>query len=543
MCVSSVQSTASTESPASTASTASTASAEKSTASRIGTGISYLFKAPVKFCGWVGAAISRQMEKLRGAYYFKGDDQCKAYQEITTQKEQLDTAEKNWKKSQDVLSTFMQIIRQWEKKRNYTPIDKDDIDDCMNDLHREVGTLINASTITPDHPLSQLVYRVKNKNRLTASSAILDQLESEQNMETVPFNIEESNAHILRTDIDALKTSLKETEQSNLNQKNTCKTALLTTLNKSFPNLNTSHFPLYSGDEPKQREDLNRIVKTALKSLESYSDPNITFVSSAKKSTLKIDSTTVQIPVQSIMTAQKDLLNKIASSCDKALKENITSAAQEVGRDFSRLNVYTTENKKPKTLLTGSIDQQLPLTNQNNLEIDNLEIAKANSQAVQEGLNTYLKKSFPDDTDSTFRESVINMCGQKLVACFSSEASSAVKSITHHEEFCNVIGGNTDITIDIISDPKNIDKKCVVVSFTSSTEKGNSLTASQGVGLPEYMGNTYQIITSAPATTTTAHMSGALMITPGNPISCEAISFQSSYKLNEPTPEPTSAIS
>lgn len=130
----------------------------------------------------------------------------------------------------------------------------------MTVLRREVNTLINARTIKPDHSLSQLLDRVENKNK----------------------------ADILRTDIDALERCLADTEQSNLNQKNTCKIALLTTLNKSFPNLNTSHFHFYSGDEPKQRQDLNRIVKTALKSLEceSYSDPNITCVSSAKKSTL-----------------------------------------------------------------------------------------------------------------------------------------------------------------------------------------------------------------------------------------------------------------
>ena len=140
----------------------------------------------------------------------------------------------------------------------------------MTDLRTEVNTLINAGTIKPDNPLSQLLDRVEKKNRLIAGIATLDQLENEPHMETVPLNIKESNAHILRTDIDALERYLVDTEQSNLNQKTTCKTALLTTLNKSFPNLNTSHFTFYSGDEPKQRQDLNRIVDTALKSLESY---------------------------------------------------------------------------------------------------------------------------------------------------------------------------------------------------------------------------------------------------------------------------------
>ncbi len=158
-------------------------------------------------------------------------------------------------------------MRKWQ--RNSTRINEDNIDDCTV-LRTEVNTLINAGTIKPDNPLSQLLDRAENKNRLIAGIATLDQLENEPHMETVPLNIKESNAHILRTDIDALKTSLEETEQSNLKQKNTCKTALLTTLKKSFPNINTSHFNFYSGDEPKQRQDLNTIVDTALKSLESY---------------------------------------------------------------------------------------------------------------------------------------------------------------------------------------------------------------------------------------------------------------------------------
>ena len=38
-------------------------SALKRAGSTIGTGISYLFKAPVKFCGWVGATVFQTTKK------------------------------------------------------------------------------------------------------------------------------------------------------------------------------------------------------------------------------------------------------------------------------------------------------------------------------------------------------------------------------------------------------------------------------------------------------------------------------------------------
>jgi hypothetical protein len=301
-----------------------------------------------------------------------------------------------------------------------------------------------------------------------------------------------------------------------LNQKNTCAGALLTTLNRSFPNINTSHFNFYSGDEPKQRQDLNRIVKTALKSLEceSYSDPNITCVSYSKTLVLTEQSQGTElktkVPRSSALNATPQLLKTINESLDEALQHiNTSDDADQTARDQNRIQVKHTTN---------------------------------NSVSEETDFKQLLAQNFPETENEVFIESVIKMSGQVLMGSFTTPVAKAVQSINSENVFAVCSGKNPKLTMTIVDDPQEKSKKYVIAQFSTFSDVNTNktdqmLTSSNNVERPVNENNRVML---SDCGVLKACMLATVIMRPREQaplgIEFDAQAFQSSYKLNGPTP-------